>query len=250
MRSQASTYAMIVTLAAVVLAGPGAAQADPIVVSAGWDLFVTQDGTSFQGVAFEGVPLGTFDFGGTIGSKATGDADTIVERTEDASVAGAGLSATIGIEIVALQLVSTAPVNFGAGEALHYITLQTGAGNESTGTMIIRFPNPDGGTFDSSFTVNCDLRIGALNGTILFSDSPTMTSSDNKWERLSPPGALEIEDVNYLLDGSTTAEDFWPVNVVTHIAPSETVHVVQAPEPATLGLLALGGLALVRRRRK
>ncbi len=32
---------------------------------------------------FEGVPLGAFDFGGTIGVQSVGNADTIVKRTED-----------------------------------------------------------------------------------------------------------------------------------------------------------------------
>ena len=244
MRSQVSTYVMIVALAAVVLAGPGAAQADPIVVSAGWDVFVTQDGTEFQDVDFEGVPLGTFDFGGTIGSKATGDADTIVKRVDEASVTGDGLSDTIDIKIVALQLVSTGPVDMGAGVALYYITLQISTA--STGTMTIDFANQNGGTFSSSFTVNFDLRFGALDGTILISDSKTMTSSNNDSGRLSPSGAIEIEDVNL----STTAEEFWPPNTVTHIDPSGGTHVVQVPEPASAMLLAVGAyLHLLRRRR-
>ena len=30
----------------------------------GYDLLTTQPGTSYMGVAFEGVPLGTYNFGG------------------------------------------------------------------------------------------------------------------------------------------------------------------------------------------
>src|SRR5438105_138265 len=61
------------------LAVPSVSRADNR-VAPGWDLFATQPGTSFMGVPFTGVPLGTFNFGGTIGTQPTGDTDTIVQR--------------------------------------------------------------------------------------------------------------------------------------------------------------------------
>jgi hypothetical protein len=42
------------------------------VVLPGYDLFETTGDTTFGGVAFQGVPLGTFNFGGTIGVQNTG----------------------------------------------------------------------------------------------------------------------------------------------------------------------------------
>ena len=52
-----------------------------VVVQPGWDLFETVPGTSFSGVPFVGVPLGTFDFdndfGRGLGVKSVGLTDTI-----------------------------------------------------------------------------------------------------------------------------------------------------------------------------
>ena len=56
-------------------------------INAGYDLLETVAGTTFGGVASQGVPLGSFNFGGTIGTQAVGTTDTIVHR----------LSATSGV---------------------------------------------------------------------------------------------------------------------------------------------------------
>ena len=96
-------------------------------VGAGWDLFFTQNSTEFMGLNWEGVPLGSFDFGGSIGTQNTGGVDTIVQRIDQASVAGDGLTGTIDIELVALQLVSMVQFDVdGLGPApfgYHYVTL-------------------------------------------------------------------------------------------------------------------------------
>ena len=70
-------------------------------VSAGYDLFQTQPGTSLDPailqpsfpnpfplpiplplpvIPLEGVPLGTFDFGGTVCDQSVGNTDTIIRR--------------------------------------------------------------------------------------------------------------------------------------------------------------------------
>jgi hypothetical protein len=177
--------------------------------------------------------------------------DTIVQRLEQANVAGDGQTDTIDIELVALQLVSVDPVDLGAGLGDHYITLQTG--QSSMGTMAITFDNQDGGTFDSFFDVFFDLRFGGVNGPILLSDGLRMTSSDNEWGRIAPGGAVVLEDVNYLLNGTDTAGDFWPLFPVKHNAFGAGHHTVNTiPEPATLtlGLLGLGTAVSMLRRRK
>ena len=67
--------AMLLVLAVLfaTLCFPGASGAD--LVLPGYDLLETSPGTTFGGVAFHGVPLGTFDFGGTIGVKNVGNTD-------------------------------------------------------------------------------------------------------------------------------------------------------------------------------
>jgi len=218
------------------------------VVAPGWDLFTSLDGTTFNGQPFNGSPLGSFDFGGPIGIQTLQeDIDTIVHRTEEASVAGAGQTDTIEIELVALSLVSANQFDWGAGLGYHYITLDTAP--SSTGTMDITFDSEAGGTFSSSFTVYYDIRIGAYNGPIITSGNHVMSASGTPWGRVSPANDYEIQDVNYLLDGSTTDQDFWPGGSITHIAPSGDQHVVAIPEPATMGLLGLvsGGIYFARR---
>jgi hypothetical protein len=250
----------------MLLAAPSVSQAIPDHnVAPGYDLFVTDDSsTDLLGIPLEGVPIGLFDFGGTTGVKNTDDVDTIIQRTDDASVAGDGLTDTIDIELVALQLVSTVQFDLdGAGPApfgYYYITLQSG--QSSTGTMDIAFDNKDGGTFDSDFTVYYDLRFGGLDGTIFDSNSFAMTSSDNSWSRIAPDiGAVVIDNVNYDLKGDGTTDwDFWPgsdpldpggiPDAVSHDdATGVGHHVVRTPEPATIALLGLGYL-LLRRRKK
>jgi hypothetical protein len=74
-------------------------------VCAGYDLFQTTTGTRFGGLDFVGVPLGSYNFGGTIGTQPTGLTDTIVQRL--ATVTTAGGSTPLIID--ALQLESTTP---------------------------------------------------------------------------------------------------------------------------------------------
>jgi hypothetical protein len=86
---------------AFAVGSPSAARAAAVVscvdgnVCAGFDLFRTDPaGTVFQTsptgpqISFAGVPLGTFNFGGTIGTQSTGLTDTIVQRLANVTTAG------------------------------------------------------------------------------------------------------------------------------------------------------------------
>jgi hypothetical protein len=255
-------------VAAVVLSFPAAARAE-LIVHSGWDLFVTQPGTQFLGVPFTGVPLEDgYDFGS--GIVDVGSIDTIFYREQDAvgvpqDLPGPADAPPIDIEMVALQLVSVGPTDFGAGPGSYYVTLQSErGGTASTGSMTIHFnadhvapPEPavGTGTFDFSFDVYFDLRFGALDGPIVMSNVLTMTSDPNSscsWDHIPLGGTPLIDDVNYLLrepgEGVYPHQDFFPDAFAAN-HPLAT-HIVAGPEPATLSFLALGGLALIRRRRK
>ncbi len=253
MRSRSINKTVVLPLVAAVaaIATPSAARA--ALVSAGFDLFATvSPGTTFQGFEFEGVPLGTFDFG--FGAVSVGDTSTIVERQADAIFPlGPGTAAPIRIEMVALQLRSVVPIDLGAGLDFYFITLDSfGA---STGTMTITFSDADPGnfgTFDSTIDVDFDVRIGALNGPIVFSGLLPLSSANGPWDRTPPVDAVLTPGVNrFLLGPGNINGDFWPDDF-EESHPDGTTHSVTSavPAPARLALLGLAGLMGTRRRRR
>jgi hypothetical protein len=246
------------------LALSSTASAGPLVLP-GWDLLETVPGTFFNfgfgPIPFNGVPLGSYDFGGAIGVQGTGTADTIVHRFDTADAP----SETIDAELVALQLVTVAPVDFGAGLDFHYVTLQSARGGPaSVGTLTIDFgpepagpppPQPIHGTFDSFFDVFFDIRMGGLGGPIVFSGLEPIFSFDTPWSHYPPPGALEITGVNRFLNGTTRENDFWPVGVIQECNGPNGCHLVitAVPEPSLVLLFGIGAVAtarVIRRRQR
>jgi PEP-CTERM motif len=241
-------------------------------VAQGWDLFETDPtGTTFPGLGnLMGVPLGSFNFGtapdGTVvGNQLTGPTDTIIKRlqTATAPTMTAGASATINIQMLALQLQTVSPVNFmGLGLNNYFITLDPNAA--STGTMTITWNASGlGGTLSSSINVDFDIRIGSLNGTVVNPGGTTLTltSSGTAWSDLPPAGALQIRDVNRFLSGvaNDPTQDFWvnpgPIvemhpNGATHSAIEAGSTIV--PEPSSIVMLSLGvlGVGTVAWRRR
>jgi hypothetical protein len=240
------------------VAFPGLSHADPLVLR-GFDLFVTDaNGTKVNlgpaGVQpFKGVPLGSFDFGN--GPVNTFNTDTIVQRLGDASPA----SPTISLQMVALQLMSVNQFDLGGGTDFHFVTLQSLRGGPlSLGLMTVTF-GPEGtphGTFDSTLSVFFDIRVGALDGPIVFSGSKTISAFNVPWTHFAPPGAVLIPGINFLLNGQDQSNDFFPIGLVMHINPDGSMHTVEVagvPEPTTISLFAVGiagVVASVRKRRR
>jgi hypothetical protein len=228
----------------------------------GYDLFQTDAGTQFMGQPFTGVPVGTYNFGGTIGVQNVGDTDTIIQRLSStniplASIPGAG-SPVVPLQMDLLQLVSTTPTTLGGlgPLGLYYITLQStdATGPVSTGAMTISFASSVGGTFTSALDVFFDIHYGALNGPVVYMSDLTLSNPGAGWSRIAPPGAVQINGANNYINGNNDSEDFWVVPPLIESHPSGAgTHVVeeaQTPEPASLALLlAASGLALRRRRR-
>ncbi|MBX9789971.1 MAG: hypothetical protein K2Y37_13720 [Pirellulales bacterium] len=224
-----------------------------VVVDTGWDLFETAPPTFFMGIPFQGVPLGTFNFGGSIGVQNVGSTDTIVQRLSPASVPSApGTAPPIPIELVALHLQSVIPINLGSGLGLHYVTLQSERGGPaSSGQMTIDFASSAGGTFSSFFDVFFDLRLGSLSGPIVFSSDLFLQSGGVPWDR-TPDGTVVIDDVNHKLNGTNQNNDFWPLTPFTEQHPQGLgVHTVvppSLPEPTSIVIWSLLGGVLIAAR--
>ena len=188
-------------------------------IEPGFDLFVTDPSSSFkfvspvwpnpQVVNFEGSPLGTFDFGS--GLVGVGDTDTIVKRTQIANLGGG--SDTVDIELVALSLVSTAPVDlgFGAGFELIFMTLHTSSpSTQSTMTIFDTGEGDPHGTFDSTRNFTFDI-VGGIGGQYATIEV-TPNSSSSPWRHA--PGITVIDGVNHLLNGVNESADLWPTELV------------------------------------
>jgi len=268
-------------------------------VSAGWDLFQTLPGTFFGGAAFEGVPLGTFNFNsGTNGDFSRSidppnvfGPDTIIKRLE-AAVPGAdnskftnadlpgvpqlpgigqaggppvfisgGAVGRVDLEVSALQLRSTMPINLGFGTGIYYETLQSiHGGPMGRGLMDITF-GPEGiphGMFNSWLYIPIDLRIGSATAPIVASDILLVTTTGADWSHFPPTGALLIGPqaagqggANYLLNGVDQTTDFWPgqtlnesITSVNNIIGQHVVMSALVPEPGSVVLLGLGVLGI------
>ncbi len=122
----------------------------PFAIPAG---FFDPGSDPFEGqVAFTGLPLGAF----TPCPGDLGPTDTIVERKDTAFLPGPGSTDTVPIEIVALSLVSVAPITVTYSGSnpeewdVHWTVSQAAP---STGSMTVRQETGAGGTFDSVFYV-------------------------------------------------------------------------------------------------
>jgi hypothetical protein len=218
---------------AVVSPGECRAGGNMFPVDAGYDLFQTvASGTEFDGIFFQGVPLGTYVFGNAP-AVPVGTTDTIIQRLQDVTAAGG----TTNLNVLAIQLESVSPVN---GQYL-FITLdqqqQTIWQSDPTHNLMTIGAN----TFSTSFfEVFFDIHLGSLNGTIIGSSSVDLSSTNDPWTNNAPSGAELITGVNYKLNGSNEDADFWP-GPGLHNGPHE-VNPASTPEPSTLAMAATAGL--------
>lgn len=172
-----------------------------------WDFSITPPGTGFFGndadgnpsdpfsdpVKLKGLPLSVADPGHY--SAAYGATDTIVRRTALASVPNPGESAAVPIEIVALSLVSCAPitVTYGGGLTSEQWNLSVSVAEfASRGSMtIINTCGFDsGGTFFSSllaFPIVVFTRVSDhVSVTQNFPQIPWFFNSSGQWSSSAP----------------------------------------------------------------
>jgi hypothetical protein len=263
LRAIKHALAVLLVAALATLASPSAGQgqvAGPSVYP-GWDLLQTLPGTVFMNIPFHGVPLDG-SFGGSNGydfypaiqppqNTFTGMADTIIQRLQVANAPATAIS----IELVKLQLMSD--------DGTLFVTLQRdrapgeGPRQASLGNMTINFnAGLTGGTFNSSFDVNFDIRTVGFNGPIMQSNHLQLSANGVNWQHQFPDaGLLAIDKVNHVLfDGMPPSEqaDFWPLGPFqeTH-EQSLAIHQVRTadsgsgggggnPEPSAFLLCSIG----------
>ncbi len=262
MRRCSFTFAAIVTVIAVTAAFPAAGRGQDT-VAAGYELLQTVHGTGFsfpcpedepQIVALKGVALGSFDFGGGVGTVDVGRTDTILRRRQEA-VADAEGSATIEVEIVALSLASREPVELcGSPQQKIYITLNEGltAALSDRGRRTLYF---DPMTFDTarrepggpdpSLHYWIDVS-GAESGFIGSYEKRFIIASEPRWSHQGPPGTLLIDGVNHLLDGAGEDADFFAVDTVVEDDAGNNWHKTRtSADPVRIPALTAWGALLL-----
>lgn len=141
-----------------------------LTIPAGSDLWVTVGGGGQSFDDFSEVPIpadffapgsepfsGRIEFEGQSIDPSLQGVDTIVQRTADAVLNGPGSSATVPIELVALNLRSVVPitVRIGGVETQWTVSVKAHPGGTPIfpGQMSIRQTSATGGTFDSTLPV-------------------------------------------------------------------------------------------------
>ena len=173
--------------------------------------------------------MGTYNFGGSIGVQNVGSTDTIIQR-----LGTSGNGQTVGLQVNALTLVSTTPIDLNGD--LGYLTLDPNYTSGGTITINNDF------TFSDVFEVYYDIHLGSLSGPIDTSGQLDMTTSGN-WTQDPPLNALLIPGVNYLLNGTDTANDGW-------ILEDQAGTMTLVPEPSCLALVCLGMVCLAIKMRR
>ena len=207
-------------------------------------------------LAVQGEGLGMISLGGSLVD--VGEASAIVRRLGEATNPGRGdFQDTIPIELVALQLRSVEPMDLeplgGAGTDYLFLTLQgdrvllgPDLASPSTGQMTVDFAMR---TFDSSLDVFFDVRAGSPDGEILFSGNDTLVAMHVPWSVDLPEGWSAIPGLDDAFFAGVIGGSLVGFDQAGQFLQLRTTTVL-VPEPATLGLLALGGVALLRRRRR
>lgn len=228
-------------------------------VVAGSDYWITQDSSSFDFggdigvVQFIGDPIGEFM------GIPVGNADTIVQRLNDADLSNG--SGTTGLQIQALSLKSINPVN---GFDV-FVGLTEGV-DQAIGTLTINENN----TFESIFTVDWTATFVDISGggacplpsqTCSFGvtelmGEPTLFEGDGNWSG-EFQGGTKVEGpvgdlkANVHTDLKPDQSDFFVVGTVMHNGDGAGHHDVSAvPEPLTIlgSGMALGFGVVLKRK--
>jgi hypothetical protein len=256
MLTRFTKWSLAVVLAALVLCTTATAQSRQT-VALGSDFLQTQPGSNFNfgpgiGVVdFMGLPLkgGQIPPGYQMSLAAT---DTIVQRQADAFINGNA----IPIQLMALSMESTAPVNVGGSFFDVFVTLDPANLANDVGMMSI-MGSLAGGTFNSFFDVFFDAHFAPVGTGQPFDVFSSIMLSQNgaAWSPTPPANAVIVtgpfgdQFANTHTGLPSTEVDFWPCAVTPCSEDSSGAahHVVSpaTPEPSTLLLLGPAGFGLL-----
>ncbi len=248
---------LAVLVVSVVVISSGDAMAE--VIPAGYDYYIIQSSSTLI------LPPGQIpaDFFGPssqpLDVTVSIQGDTIVERKSDATLP----TGTIPIEIVSLELVSCEPITVTFdGPTFQEWDLSIelpGPGDEPPlpqEELTATKTHTNGGTFDSTFNVQpiftftkvgdpSDVRVLSFyaEGIPAFN----LASVGEDWSNQNPNG-VPINASNFY-PGGTPGDQSIALQTIDLDGGSLELDLLYVPEPATLSLLAIGGLALIRRRR-
>lgn len=235
-----------------------------IIVDNGKDHFETQPGTTWD---FSTAPIpadffgpGSEPFEGQVALQGVpmagqGTTDTIVERFGDPDFTP-GPTATIPIEIVALNLISADPIpvgfNGGGTELWHVMIMLPSPGQTQSGQYELDQGSPPGGTlnFDSFFDVTYELEFQSAAGGPILTDQRGQHMAMQNAVPWSPtaPSRFDFGDSRGLFPGLNAHPE--PETLL--FGGSQFgwgVRLAVVPEPVTLVLMAGGIAGLLGRRR-
>jgi hypothetical protein len=231
----------VACLGLLALAGwPGTARADTIVL--GSDYLETEPGSHFLVGPLGQVPFIGLPFG-------PGTTDTIVQRKADATIGGG----PVPIQIVALSLVSAAPVTIGGFN--YRLTAKLDPANlaNDVGTITISGSGA-GGTFAANLTVFGEVDFTPLNGGPTIPTALTMKvfNSTANWTSTPASNAVLVaglvgnQNANLHTNLAAGQHDFYVISPVQEMANDLSLHIVDpavtVPEPSSIALLLAAGL--------
>ena len=204
------------------------------------------------------------DFGGSIGPITLtgnpigpGNTDTIIQRQADAIIGGPA----IPIQLTALSLRSSAPVNIGGTFSDVFVTLDPANLDEDTGTMSVTGSLSDG-TLNAFLSAALIAEYHTSNGEETVRESVSLNFTKVEFKNIGM--ANGVQEVGFDCDPSPTVSCSLAqmaadqnANVHTGLAPDEIdiftpldATVIPLPTALPLFATALGGLGLLGWRRK
>lgn len=197
---------------------------------------------------------------------ATGDISMLIRRLDTAILPSIPSSDVIDTEIIAMSLVSSSPIvvtyNGGLNPELWSVEITPSPLIVSSGTMTIRFEDPQGGTFDAEFLLQpfftftrvSDGEVRTLDGSGKYQDP--ISASGVPWVYEAPGVSCPPCASNFIPghDGTGKVEYTYSGTLSQHTAVSSCIDSAipslsgWSRMAAIIVLLALGSYLMMRRR--